>query len=163
MIFRRVEYDVESTAKAIEANSYLDNYLQLEKLRFEDKFNYAIVVAGDIDKEQVFVPAMLLQPYVENAIRHGMRFLENKKGQIHINVKKENNFIVCEIDDNGIGREKAAELKSKMHVEYQSKGMNISRRRAELYHIDQMVTDKKDENGMATGTTVTVKIPVDFK
>ena len=143
--------------------SYLDNYLQLEKLRFEDKFNYAIAVQEDIDKEQVFVPAMLLQPYVENAIRHGMRFLENKKGQIHINVKKENNFIVCEIDDNGIGREKAAELKSKMHVEYQSKGMNISRRRAELYNIEQMVTDKKDEQGIATGTTVTVKIPLDFK
>ncbi len=143
--------------------SYLDNYLQLEKLRFEDKFNYAIAVHEDIDKEQVFVPAMLLQPYVENAIRHGMRFLENKNGQIHINVKKENNFIVCEIDDNGIGREKAAELKSNMHVEYQSKGMNISRRRAELYNIEQGVTDKKDENGMATGTTVTVKIPVDFK
>ncbi len=143
--------------------SYLDNYLQLEKLRFEDKFNYAIAVNEDIDKDQVFVPAMLLQPYVENAIRHGMRFLENKKGQININVKKENNFIVCEIDDNGIGREKAAELKSKMHVEYQSKGMNISKRRAELYNIEQMVTDKKDERGIATGTTITVKIPIDFK
>jgi anti-sigma regulatory factor (Ser/Thr protein kinase) len=143
--------------------SYLDNYLQLEKLRFEDKFNYAIAVNEDINKEQFFVPAMLLQPYVENAIRHGMRFLENKKGQININVKKENNFIVCEIDDNGIGRKKAAELKSKMHVEYQSKGMNISRRRAELYNIDQMVTDKKDENGYATGTTITVKIPIEFK
>ena len=143
--------------------SYLDNYLQLEKLRFEDKFNYAIAVKEDIDTEQVFVPAMLLQPYVENAIRHGMRFLENKKGQININVKKENNFIVCEIDDNGIGREKAAALKSKMHVEYQSKGMNISRRRAELYNIEQMVTDKKDQSGNASGTTITVKIPVDFK
>ena len=143
--------------------SYLDNYLQLEKLRFEDKFDYAIAVNKEIDKEQVFVPAMLLQPYVENAIRHGMRFLENKKGQININIKKENNFIVCEIDDNGIGREKAAALKSKMHVEYQSKGMNISRRRAELYNIDQMVTDKKDATGIATGTTITVKIPVDFK
>ena len=54
-------------------------------------------------------------------------------------------------------------FKSKMHVEYQSKGMNISRRRAELYNIEQMVTDKKDENGNATGTTITVKIPVDFK
>ncbi|MFZ1453564.1 MAG: histidine kinase [Ferruginibacter sp.] len=143
--------------------SYLDNYLQLEKLRFEDKFNYTIVVAGDIDKEQVFVPAMLLQPYVENAIRHGMRFLENNNGQINIKVKRENNFIVCEIDDNGIGREKAAELKSNMHVEYQSKGMSISRRRAELYNIEQGVTDKKDQHGMATGTTITVKIPVDFK
>ncbi|MBK8519323.1 MAG: histidine kinase [Chitinophagaceae bacterium] len=61
--------------------SYLDNYLQLEKLRFEDKFNYTIAVDEDIDKDQVFVPAMLLQPYVENAIRYGMRFLENKKGR----------------------------------------------------------------------------------
>jgi len=143
--------------------SYLDNYLQLEKLRFEDKFNYKIEVAEDIDKEKFFVPAMLLQPYVENAIRHGMRFLENRKGQININVKKENNFLVCEIDDNGIGREKAAALKSKMHVEYQSRGMNISKRRAELYNIYQQVTDKKDENGNATGTTITVKIPLNFK
>lgn len=143
--------------------NYLDNYLQMEKLRFEDKFNYKIEAAADIDKEAFFVPAMLLQPYVENAIRHGMRFLENKKGQININVNKENNFLVCEIDDNGIGREKAAELKSKMHVEYQSKGMNISRRRAELYNINQQVTDKKDENGNATGTTITVKIPLNFK
>ena len=143
--------------------NYLDNYLQLEKLRFEDKFDYKIEVAADIDKEAFFVPAMLLQPYVENAIRHGMRFLENKKGLININVNKENNFLVCEIDDNGIGREKAAALKSKMHVEYQSKGMNISRRRAELYKIDQQVTDKKDATGNATGTTITVKIPLDFK
>lgn len=143
--------------------SYLDNYLQLEKLRFEDKFNYKIEVAENIDKEKFFVPAMLLQPYVENAIRHGMRFLENKKGQININVRKENNFLVCEIDDNGIGREKAAALKSKMHVEYQSRGMSISKRRAELYNIDQQVTDKKDENGNATGTTITVKIPLNFK
>jgi len=143
--------------------SYLDNYLQLEKLRFEDKFNYKIEVNADIDREKFFVPAMLLQPYVENAIRHGMRFLENRKGQIKINVYKENNFLVCEIDDNGIGREKAAALKSKRHVEYQSRGMNISRRRAELYNIDQQVTDKKDENGNATGTTITVKIPLNFK
>jgi ligand-binding sensor domain-containing protein/anti-sigma regulatory factor (Ser/Thr protein kinase) len=143
--------------------NYLDNYLQLEKLRFEDKFNYSIQVSPGVDKEKWLVPAMLLQPYVENAIRHGIRFLENKKGQININVSTENNYLVCEIDDNGIGREKAAALKSKMHIEYQSKGMNISRRRAELYNIQQEVTDKKDEYGHATGTTITVKIPLDFK
>jgi ligand-binding sensor domain-containing protein/anti-sigma regulatory factor (Ser/Thr protein kinase) len=143
--------------------NYLDNYLQLEKLRFEEKFDYKIAVSDDVDKEKCFVPAMLLQPYVENAIRHGMRFLENKKGQININVFAQDNFLVCEIDDNGIGREKAADLKSKMHIEYQSKGMNISKRRAELYNIHQEVTDKRDEHGQATGTTVTVKIPVNFK
>ena len=143
--------------------SYLDNYLQLEKLRFEDKFNYKIEVSADVDKENRFVPAMLLQPYVENAIRHGMRFLEKREGQININISTENNFLVCKIDDNGIGREKAAALKSKMHIEYQGKGMNISRRRAELYNIQQQVTDKKDEHGQAAGTTITIKIPLDFK
>ena len=142
--------------------NYLDNYLQLEKLRFEEKFDYKIDVSTGVDKEKYFVPAMLLQPYVENAIRHGMRFLENKKGQININVFTQDNFLVCEIDDNGIGREKAAALKSKMHIEYQSKGMNISKRRAELYNIHQEVTDKRDEHGNASGTTVTVKIPLDF-
>ncbi len=143
--------------------NYLDNYLQLEKLRFEEKFDYKITVSDDVDKDKCFVPAMLLQPYVENAIRHGIRFLENKKGQINIKVTIENNFLVCRIDDNGIGREKAAALKSKMHIEYQSKGMNISKRRAELYNIHQEVSDKIDENGQAGGTTVTVKIPRDFK
>ncbi len=142
---------------------YLDNYLQLEKLRFEDKFDYSIVVGDNIDKEKCFVPAMLLQPYVENAIRHGMRFLENKKGQINITATKADNCLVCEIDDNGIGREKAAELRSKRHIEYQSRGMNISKRRAELYKIEQQVTDKKDEQGNAAGTTITVKIPLNFK
>ena len=71
-------------------------------------------------------------------------------------------MLVCEIDDNGIGREKAVELKSKMHIEYQSRGMNISRRRAELYHIDQIVIDKKDNAGNAAGTTIIVKIPLDL-
>ncbi|MEP7239238.1 MAG: histidine kinase, partial [Ferruginibacter sp.] len=143
--------------------NYLDNYLQLEKLRFEDKFRYSINIASGIDKEKVFVPAMLLQPYVENAIRHGMRFLSGKNGDININVSTENNYLVCEIDDNGIGREKAAVLKSKMHIEYQSRGMSISNRRAELYNIHQHVIDKKYENGTAAGTTVIVKIPLDFK
>ncbi len=143
--------------------AYLDNYLQLEKLRFDEKFSYDIQAAENIDPKSVYVPAMLLQPYVENAIRHGMRFLENKKGRIGIRVKAENDFLICEIDDDGIGREKAAALKSKMHIEYQGKGMNISKRRAELYNIQQQVIDKKDTNGNALGTTIIIKIPLDLK
>ena len=143
--------------------NYLDNYLQLETLRFEDKFNYKISTSISVDIEKVFVPAMLLQPYVENAIRHGIRFLKNIKGEINISTTNENNFLVCVIDDNGIGREKASELKSKMHIEYQSKGMNISKRRAELYNIEQEIIDKKDNTGNAVGTTIIVKIPLDIK
>ena len=143
--------------------NYLDNYLQLEKLRFEDKFYYNITVEPGVDKACVFVPAMLLQPYVENAIRHGMRYLENKKGLINITAKTDNDYLICSIADNGIGREKAAEFKSRMNIEYQSKGMSISKRRAALYNIELTIIDKKDATGNATGTTIIVKIPLELK
>jgi hypothetical protein len=139
---------------------YLDNYLQLEKLRFNNKFEYYIAIDINVDKEKRFVPSMLLQPYVENAIRHGMRFFRNRTGQINITAKIENSFLVCIIDDDGIGREKAATLKSKMPIEYQSKGMYISQRRAALYKIEQIIIDKKDTVGNAAGTTIILKIPL---
>jgi ligand-binding sensor domain-containing protein/anti-sigma regulatory factor (Ser/Thr protein kinase) len=142
---------------------YLDNYLQLEKLRFDEKFDYSITTQTGIDKDSSFVPAMLLQPYVENAIRHGIRFLLQKKGQINITVTKEKEYLICSIDDNGIGRDKALSLRSQMHTEYQSRGMQLSKRRADLYHIELEITDKKDAGGMAAGTTVTLKIPVTLK
>ena len=142
---------------------YLDTYLQLEKLRFGDKFDYGILANPDMDKEKTFVPAMLLQPYVENAIRHGVRFLENKKGKISILARREDGYLVCEIEDNGIGREKAAELKSNRHIEYQSRGMQLSRRRAELYNIRLEILDKKDEGGKATGTKIIISIPLELK
>ena len=142
---------------------YLDNYLQLEKLRFTEKFDYCITADAAIDQQQTFVPAMLLQPYVENAIRHGIRFLENKKGQITISAVVQSGMLVCSIDDNGIGREKAAKLKSSNHIEYQGRGMSISRRRAELYHIQLKITDKKDEQGNSLGTTIILKIPLELK
>ncbi len=140
--------------------SYLDNYLQLEKLRFDDRFEYSIVLDTAIDNKAIFVPAMLLQPYVENAIRHGIGHLENKKGAITIRIKKEEKNLLCEIEDNGVGREKAFALRNNMHTEYQSRGMQLSKRRAELYGIEQDIIDKKDEQGNAAGTIIVLKIPV---
>ncbi len=63
-----------------------------------------------LDKKEAFVPAMLLQPYVENSIRHGIRHLEDRKGIITIAAAKEGDYLVCRIDDNGIGRERAQQL-----------------------------------------------------
>ena len=143
--------------------NYLDNYLQLEKLRFDDKFEYKILVGSGIDSKTIFVPAMLLQPYVENAIRHGIRHLENKMGKIDIIIQKETADLICEIADNGIGREKGVALRNEMHTEYQSRGMQLSKRRAELYGIGQQIVDKKDEAGKATGTTIILTIPLDMK
>ena len=143
--------------------NYLDNYLQLEKLRFDDKFEYFISVGSGIDSKTIFVPAMLLQPYVENAIRHGIRHLQNKMGKIDITIKKETVSLICEIEDNGIGREKGVALRNEMHTEYQSRGMQLSKRRAELYGIEQEIVDKKDEAGVATGTIIILTIPLDMK
>ena len=143
--------------------NYLDNYLQLEKLRFDDKFDYFISVENEIDSKTIFVPAMLLQPYVENAIRHGIRHLENRKGKIKINIYKKGELLNCELEDNGVGREKASALRNEMHTEYQSRGMQLSKRRAELYGIELEIIDKKAEDGNATGTMIILKIPLSLK
>jgi two-component sensor histidine kinase len=142
---------------------YLDNYLQLEKLRFDDKFDYTITVNKELDSKAIFVPAMLLQPYVENSIRHGIRHLENTKGEININIETGHGFLICHLEDNGVGREKALTLRNDLHAEYQSRGMQLSKRRAELYGIDQEIIDKKDGNGNATGTLIILRIPLSLK
>lgn len=158
---------LENSASSIisleEELNYLDNYLQLEKLRFDDRFEYAITTDPEIDSKAFFVPAMLLQPYVENAIRHGIRHLENKPGLITITVSKQPGSIICRIEDNGVGREKALEFRNELHTEYQSRGMQLSRRRAELYGIEQQIIDKKDEVGQPAGTMILVKIPIEIK
>ena len=77
--------------------------------------------------------------------------------------KKEQGRFICTIDDNGIGREKAQQLKSENHIEYQSRGMQLSKRRAELYNIQQEVIDKKDETGIATGTRIILTIPAELQ
>lgn len=142
---------------------YLDNYLQMEKLRFDDKFDYFVSVEEGLNSKQLYVPAMLLQPYVENAVRHGIRHLVNQKGRIDIRVHKEDPWLVCMIEDNGVGRDKATQLRNELHTEYQSRGMQLSKRRAELYDIEQDIVDKKDEEGQASGTIIILRIPLALK
>ncbi len=143
--------------------NYLDTYLQLEKLRFDHKFDYEITTGNDIDPGWCYVPAMLLQPYVENAIRHGIRHLDGRKGKITIRAVTKDNQLVFTIDDDGVGRAMARQLKSQRHIEYQSRGMQLSRRRAELYNIEQEVIDKTDSDGNAAGTVIVLRIPLSLQ
>lgn len=142
---------------------YLDNYLQMEKLRFDEKFDYTVTVEPGLPLQQLYVPAMLLQPYVENAVRHGIRHLVDTKGQIDIRIHREAPWLVCMIEDNGVGREKATQVRNEMHTEYQSRGMQLSKRRSELYTIEQDIVDKKDEKGNAAGTLIILRIPLTLK
>lgn len=138
--------------------AYLRDYIQMECLRFGDKFTWQIDVAEDLDTFDIQVPPMLLQPIIENAIRHGLRNLEDKAGLLLISFTVRDNTLYCSVDDNGIGRAKARELKTTMHVEYQSKGMSLTEMRIQAINqisdkkIRMDVKDKYDDNNHPDGT-----------
>ena len=149
--------------------SYLSNYLSLEKLRFKDKMDYSMMVAPDIDPETVLIPPMLIQPYVENSMRHGLRHKTKGKGYIWIQMTMSASQLTIEIEDNGIGRENAARYKTVEHIEYQSKGMSLTAERIDLMNtlygdgIGVEVIDLKDGSGLAIGTRVVMRFPLFVK
>jgi tetratricopeptide (TPR) repeat protein len=108
----------------------LEMYMQLEALRFKHKFNYSISVDPAIDTEKTLIPPMLLQPFVENAIVHGIQ--NRAGGLIKINISKEGEMIRCTVEDNGIGRKQAALFKSTTETQKQSLGVKITRERLQI-------------------------------
>ena len=146
----------------------LELYMQMEAMRFRNKFKYEIRKESSLDIERLDVPPMLIQPYVENAIWHGLMHKEDKNDAlVMIDVSRQNGYLVFEIEDNGIGRERAQEIKKrKLTKGKESVGMKITGDRIkminELYNSNTSVEiiDLKDENGTAQGTRVVLKIPV---
>lgn len=134
-------------------------YMELEALRFEDSFEYSIAINDNIEPQQVRLAPMLVQPYVENAIRHGL-MKKKGKGRIEVHFSMERNYLLCTIEDNGIGREKAAAIRSE--TGHRSMGIHITGERLKLLNkmmnndMDVRITDLKDERGDATGTRVEI-------
>ncbi len=145
---------------------YLKQYIEMERMRFGDSFTYNIAVEPDVRQDYIEIPAMLLQPYVENCLRHGIRYKTGGMGKIDIHFYIEHGHLCCSVKDNGAGREKTAALKSQQHIEYQSKGMSLTQKRIELLNrmTDDVITttiiDCKDNEGNPTGTEVLVRIPL---
>jgi len=145
--------------------NFLELYLSLESLRVPD-MQYSISADSELDKEKILIPNMFLQPYVENAIWHGLSHKENNK-RLQIRIFRQNGTVNYEIEDSGVGRKKAEELKSLFRKQHQSKGMELLSRRIKLLNneyksaIQTDITDviKDDE---VSGTLVSVKIPVKF-
>ncbi|MBK7680015.1 MAG: hypothetical protein IPJ29_11535 [Chitinophagaceae bacterium] len=119
-------------------------------------------VDENIDLKSVQVPALIIQPFIENAIWHGI-MPKIGEGNVLVNVAKKNGHIEIAIEDDGIGREASQQNKS-INMAHQSKGVNLTQARLELDNLLQqrqasLVTiDKKDENGKATGTKVIITI-----
>lgn len=145
--------------------NFLQLYLDLENLRVPD-LEYSISTDPKIKTEETFIPNMILQPYIENAIWHGLSHKQNNK-QLQIRIYSENGTVNYEIEDNGVGRKKSAELKSLFRQKHQSKGMELLSKRFKLLNeeyssdINTTTTDVIKNNEVA-GTLVTIKVPVDL-
>ena len=143
----------------------LELYLDLEALRFEHHFEYKISVPKDLDIEVLKVPPLIIQPYTENAIWHGLMHKE-EKGHLEIELFQQDDVLCCKITDDGIGRKKAAELKSKSSTSHKSMGMRITADRIAILQqkkqMDSYITinDLVLPDGSAGGTEVLLKIPV---
>jgi tetratricopeptide (TPR) repeat protein len=141
-------------------------YLELEELRFKQKFEWTIKVDEEIDTLAYKIPTMLIQPYVENAIMHGLMNKENGKGYLQVGLQLHNEQIICTIEDNGIGRAKAMEIKKEKNSNHQSLGTNITESRLKLVNdlygknMEVVYTDLTDEQGEPAGTRVEINIPI---
>lgn len=144
----------------------LENYLLIEKFCNGDRFDYKITMDDTIEKDYVKIPPMLLQPFIENAIKHGLKYIDNKKGLIEVNFSEKNNLLECSVTDNGIGRVKAEELnKVSKETYHKSTALLVTQERLDLLKEDENVRsleiiDLYDTTGSAIGTKVIVRIPI---
>lgn len=144
----------------------LELYLSLESMRFKDRFDYKINSKG-VDSGSILIPAMILQPFVENSIIHGILPNLDKKGFISLEVKEENGYLLMMVEDNGIGVNHSITKKGDIEGDHRSKGMEITSKRIEL--IQKISNDDislvgpyeiYNDDRSIKGTHVLLKIPL---
>jgi ligand-binding sensor domain-containing protein/putative methionine-R-sulfoxide reductase with GAF domain len=165
-LFRNVLNNSDKNLVTIEEEEdVLELYLQLEQMRFGQTFDYQITTDDDLESEDILLPSMLLQPYVENALWHGLMH-KNGKRDLLIAFKKINDEVFeCRVEDNGIGRKQSFEIK-KTNINakrHKSKGMQISKDRLNLLqrqgqHASVDIIDKYGPEGDPRGTLVVIRL-----
>ncbi len=141
----------------------LENYLELEKLSTNNKFEFEIHIDKSLNPDTCEIPPMMIQPFVENAIVHGIKGKDGE-GHIHINFGKKDKTVVCEIIDDGIGRVESAQYKNTGKSKHKSSGISITKRRLEQLSVQTSTNAGIEiidltEKGKAKGTKVIVTIP----
>jgi ligand-binding sensor domain-containing protein len=141
----------------------LDLYIELEKLRFNNPFDYHLEIDKQLDTEQVMIPALLIQPYIENAIWHGLMPLKERKGILSLIIKQDDKLLKITVADNGIGR-KASDLIIKK-IKHQSMGMALNSKRVELFgqgieYASITIIDLYDAEDKANGTKLEITLPL---
>jgi len=157
-----------SQASLISLESELESlklYLDLEALRFDYRFGYKISITSGLDIDILKIPPLIIQPYVENAIWHGLMPKE-EKGQLDIEVSQENDHLFIRISDDGVGRKQSAAFGSKNTTLHKSMGLRITADRIAMVQRSSMkessviINDMMNPDGTPAGTEVTIKIPV---
>jgi ligand-binding sensor domain-containing protein len=146
----------------------LENYLLIEKFCNGDRFDYSIHVDPAIEKDYIKIPPMLLQPFVENAIKHGLKYIDQtKRGLIEVSFSEKDSFLECSVTDNGIGRMKSEELNRLSKETYhKSTALLVTQERLDMLKEDKNVQsleiiDLYDEKGDPAGTKVILRIPLE--
>ena len=140
----------------------VEKYLQVEQLRFKERLTYSLKIDDQIDIKRMKIPTQLIQPYVENAIWHGLMH-KKEPGHVSINIKQVENQLHCVIGDNGVGRKSA---KSNTTSTHKSSGMSINTQRLKLVEVifkrpvKLIIEDLKNEKGEPNGTRVNLTIPI---
>ncbi len=145
----------------------MELYIKIENIRFENKIDFAIDVDPNLDSDTIKMPCLILQPFIENAIWHGLSFKEgDKKLSIRVNKEAENHVLI-KIEDNGIGRDKSLRLNSKKLFTKRSIGISLTEERLKDFYKDHKhkytleFIDLFDEKSIPVGTRVNLKLPFD--
>lgn len=164
-----LNHSLEKTLLLQQDLEVLDLYIELEQTRFGHAFDYQVRIAENVDPHGIYIPGMLIQPYIENAIWHGLMNLEDsRRGSVLLLISVSGDFLQLLIEDNGVGREKAA-LFGKKH-NHKSIGMTLTEKRLTTLH--QMrgyenarvsIIDLYDRDGIACGTRVELDIPLNLE
>ena len=165
LIRRYLGFSNSGKLSIVEEVETLKIYLKLEALRFEDNFNYHISLAHELNNMNISIPTMMVQPYVENAIRHGLLHKNGYRKLVVSFLKGENETIICIIEDNGIGRKKGIEIRKKQFKHHKSFAETATKERLDLFNFVERrkagveIIDLYD-NDTPIGTKVVVKIPI---
>ena len=171
LIRKILENSRENTVSISNELQLLELYIQLEQLRFSNKFDYHIAIDENIDLENTEIPPLLIQPYIENAILHGL-INKNDKGDLWLSLERNNGLLICKIEDNGIGRARSQEIEQGKVSRHKSLGIKVTEERisglfALLDYKMEVVTEDlfeikqaSEETPQPAGTRVTISIPV---
>lgn len=159
-----LENSAKETVRLSEELDMLNQYLELEKLRFGDSLQINIEVGSQIDTEGIRIPPMLIQPYVENALKHGLLHLQSDR-KLHLKFEQKADFLIVEIEDNGVGRAKAEEF-AKQKKKHQSFSSEATEKRLRSMKNAANVSGSVEiidlyADGNPAGTKVVLRIPLE--